>query len=156
MAGSVRARKRATREPASVRMVPLNAISPCPENTHLYNRVDPECPDVQALAESIRAHGVREPLVITVDGFLLSGHRRRIGAMLASLSEVPFRIEPIRYCDSSSDEILHLLREHNRQRVKSLDEMLREEVVTADPTEAYDALIAYRAEKSDICPAFRN
>ena len=40
--------------------------------------------------------------------------------------------------------------EHNRQRDKSLDEKLREELVTADPDEAYEALLRDRADRSDV------
>ncbi len=133
----------------------VDRIQPSPENAELYRPVDPHDPDVQALAESIREHGVREPLVITEDGYILSGHRRWTAARLAGLTYVPCRIVPTRYGDCDSDEVIRLLREHNRQRVKSLDEILREEIVSADPDVAYGALLAHRREKSDMsefCP----
>ncbi|NOT00451.1 MAG: ParB N-terminal domain-containing protein [Phycisphaerales bacterium] len=146
----MKTRKRPTVRPEFVRLVSLSRIIPCPENKQLYRLVDPRDPDIQALAESIREHGVREPLVITEDGYLLSGHRRRVAAKLAGLTRVPCRIEPIRYGEASTDEIVQLLREHNRQRVKSLDEMLREEVVSADPDLAHVRLLEHRRDRSDM------
>jgi len=133
-----------------VRQVRVDRLRPSPENAELYRPVDPRDPDVQALAESIREHGVREPLVITQDFFILSGHRRWTAARLAGLTHVPCRTEPIRYRDCGCDEFVRLLREHNRQRVKSLDEMLREEVVSVDPTLAYERLLDHREARSDM------
>lgn len=128
----------------------IDKIRPAPENAQLYKTVDPRDPDVQALAESIGQHGIYEPLVITQDGYILSGHRRWTAARLAGLKKVPCRIRPVRYGHCDPDEILRLLREHNRQRVKGLDEMLREEVVSVDPDLAYSRLLAHRAERSDL------
>jgi hypothetical protein len=82
-----------------------------------------------------------------LDGWILSGHRRHAAARSAGLNEVPCRFEPFRRKDDP-DRFLVLLREHNRQRVKSLDEQLREEVVSCDPKEAYRSLIDYRDEKA--------
>ena len=99
-----------------------------------------------ALADSIRQHGVREPLVITLDGWILSaiaGTWRPV----AGLTEVPCRVEQFRR-DKAPDRFLVLLREYNRQRVKSLDEALREEVVSCNPVEAYESLIEYRQQKA--------
>ena len=150
MVASLKTQQRSTRNTTSVQIVAIDAISPCPENEELYRPVDPNDRDIQALAASIREGGVREPLVITQDHVILSGHRRQTAALLAGLTEVPCRIEPFRYCDCDSDEILLLLREHNRQRVKSLEEMLREEVVSVDPAEAYDRLLEHREQRSDL------
>jgi len=136
-------------KPGQVRVVeiPLADIRPAPENDRLYRPVDPADPAIVALAQSIRAHGVMEPLVITRDGWLLSGHRRLAAARLAGLKSLPCRIEPIRRTDDI-DRFVKLLAEYNRQREKSLDERLREQVVAADPEEAHRALAEFRAEWS--------
>ena len=130
-----------------IRLLSLDSIQPSPENERIYRPVDPEDAEVRALAESIREHGIREPLVVTLDGYILSGHRRHVAARLAGLESVPCRVEPIHRADDP-DRFTVLLREYNRQRVKSHDELLREEVVSADPEEAYQALIDHRAEQS--------
>jgi hypothetical protein len=126
----------------------LDAIRPSPENELIYRPVDPEDPEIQDLAESIVAHGLREPIVITKDHFILSGHRRYAACRLAGLSHVPCRIEDI---SSTSPEFERLLCEYNRQRVKSFAEVVRERVVTSvDPEEAYASLLAHRKSASKV------
>jgi hypothetical protein len=127
--------------------VPIDSIRPAPENDKLYRPVDPHDPSIKSLANSIKKLGIQEPLVVTQDGWILSGHRRHVAARLAGLHDVPCRIESFRREDDPA-RFLTLLREFNRQRVKSLDEQLREEVVSCDPKEAYCSLIAYRDEKA--------
>ncbi len=132
----------------AVRDLPLNALRPSPENDRLYRPVDPEDPSLLALAKSIARFGVKEPLVVTRDRWILSGHRRYAAAVLAGMERVPCRIEPLRRSDSL-DQFVRLLREYNRQRTKSLDEQLREEVVSLDPQAAHQALVEHRRRKSD-------
>ena len=132
-----------------VRFLDVNAISPSPENDRLYRPIDLGDSDIQALAESIGEIGIKEPLLVSEDGWILSGHRRHAAAKLAGLDAVPCRVEPIRR-DDEPDRFMTLLRECNRQRVKTLDEALREEVVSADPTEAHRALVEYRREKARV------
>jgi hypothetical protein len=127
--------------------MPLFAIRPAEANDRLYRPVDPEDPDIAALADSIREHGLREPLVITIDNVILSGHRRYAACKLARLVTVPCRREGI---TSTDPGFLPLLREYNRQRVKSLDEILREEVVSASPEEAYGRLLEHRRRQSRV------
>ena len=73
----------------------LRDIHPSPENDQLYRPINPRDPDIVALAKSIKERGVLEPLVVTLDGFILSGHRRDAAAKLARLKVVPCRVEPI-------------------------------------------------------------
>jgi hypothetical protein len=72
-----------------------------------------------------------------------------VAAALAGLETVPVRVHPIRR-DRQPDEFLVLLGEHNRQRVKTNDEKLREEIVSANPEEAYRSLIEHRREQSAV------
>lgn len=74
---------------SAIELVPLKNIRPSPENDTLYRPVDPNDPDLEALVASIRKHGLREPLVITLEGFILSGHRRYAAAKFAGLQKVP-------------------------------------------------------------------
>jgi hypothetical protein len=132
--------------------VPIDSIYPSPENDELYRPADPSDPEIIRLAESIRENGVIEPLVLTLDNYILSGHRRYAAAKLAGLEMVPVRVEQI-YRDDDIDRFVELLREYNRQREKSLDEKLREELVTVNPTEAYQSLIDQREEASKVSTA---
>jgi hypothetical protein len=133
----------------SVFHVPVTSIEPSPENDQLYQPVDVNDPEIVLLADSIRRHGVLEPLVVTLDDFILSGHRRYAAAKLAGLPDVPVRRKRIRRMDDV-DEFVRLLREHNRQRPKTRDERLREELVTVDPHEAYESLIRHRREEAGL------
>jgi len=133
--------------PDGVELVPIGSIKPAPANDKLYRPIDPKDPDIQALAASIRKIGIKEPIVITKDNVVLSGHRRLAAAKIARLKAVPCRREPIMSWD---DDFLPLLREHNRQRVKSLDEVLREEIVSSNPDEAYESLLRHRSQAAQI------
>jgi len=126
--------------------MPLSTIRPSPENDKLYRPVDPADPEIIGLADSIRKYRLREPIIITADGFILSGHRRYAACQLAGLDAVPVRVDPIRREDDI-DGFVRLLREHNRQRDKTIDEKLREEVVSTDATEAHRRLVEHRQER---------
>jgi hypothetical protein len=130
--------------------IPISEARPSPENDKLYRPVDPNAPDMAALAQSIRENGIMEPLVITEDGWILSGHRRRAAAIRAGLRSVPCRVEAGVFKDTDSDRFFSLLREYNRQREKTLAEHLREEVVSCNGFEAYQSLIEHRQEKAAI------
>ena len=136
-------------EQGPVSEMPLNQLRPSPENDRLYRPIDRNDPDLKALAKSIKRHGVREPLVVTLDDWIVSGHRRYAAAKLAGLDMVPVRVEAFRR-DDDIDRFIELLREYNRQRVKSFDEQLREEVVSAEPDEAYRALIEHREQSAVV------
>lgn len=133
-------------------MVDLCDIFPSPENDKLYKPVDPSAPDIQQLANSISEHKVLEPLVITLDNYILSGHRRYAAARLVGLESVPCLREQFKREDDL-DRFVLLLREHNRQREKSFDEKLREEIVSTDSGEAYVALIQQREQAAQVAPA---
>lgn len=141
--------KRAKLGHGQVRRFKLADLRPAPENDRLYHRADASNPEIVELAESIKKYGIKEPLVISKDKYILSGHRRHCAAGVAGLKTVPCRIENITW-SKSPNRFLTLLREHNRQRIKTLDEKLREEVVSADPDEAHHALIQHRQEKAQI------
>jgi len=132
-----------------VRILPLSTIRPSPENAKLYRPILPEDPATQALTDSIRKNGIKEPLVITEDMYILSGHRRHVAAGLAGLTVVPCRIEPI-WRDGDPDGFTELLATYNVQRVKTIEEQVREEIVFADPEVAYQSLIEHRAEKAKV------
>lgn len=129
--------------------LPLDQVHPSPENDQLYRPVDPEDPEILKLAQSIQAHGIQEPLLITEDSWIISGHRRYAAARIAGLATVPCRVAPIRK-DADHDRFMQLLRECNRQREKSLDEKMREEVVSCSPDEAYREVMEFRAQQAQV------
>lgn len=126
-------------DPSKVSHVPLSEISPAPENDELYRPISFDDPEIVALADSIQQFGLREPIVVSTDGWIISGHRRYAACCKLGLARVSVRVESVRREDDR-DAFLVLLREHNRQREKSIDEKLREEVISVNPDEAHRRL----------------
>jgi hypothetical protein len=131
-----------------VRFLPAAVVRPAEENDRLYRPVNLDDPEIVALGASIRANGLQEPLVLTRDYVILSGHRRFAGCKLAGLAKIPCRIR--KDLSSTDPEFLPLLRECNRQRVKTVAELLREEVVSANPEEAYRRLVEHRQKCASV------
>ena len=146
-----------------ISMVSIDDVSPSPENAQLYKPVTTDDPATIELVESIEREaaagtgfagcGILEPLVVSADDWLLSGHRRLVAASIADLREVPVRVDADIERgdgDTASNEFLQRLREYNRQRIKSHDELLREAIAGVDPNKAHRALTAYRKRKAKI------
>ena len=121
----------------------LNGIRPSPENDLIYNPTKRDDPELQALAKSIKKHGMQEPIVITKDRYIVSGHRRYAAASMIGQTTVPCRVLNFKRTDDPDKFVTHL-REYNRQRDKTNAEKLREELVNFDPTQAYRSLIEHR------------
>lgn len=62
---------------------PIKEIRVATENDRIYGRFSGNNADDRALIESIKQRGILEPLVITTDYILLSGHRRLSAARAA-------------------------------------------------------------------------
>jgi hypothetical protein len=104
------------------------AIAPAPLNDQLYDPVDENEPSFRALVENIRENGILEPIVVSSDGYILSGHRRHAAACRLELDRIPVRIRHDVSYEGDRDEFLRLLASYNRQRVKTTAEQVREEV----------------------------
>jgi hypothetical protein len=123
---------------------------PSPENLEIYHPIEMD-KDLLALAASIKKHGLREHLVITEDNFIVSGHRRRLALQYINQKFVPCRVLPIRRDAMATADYVALLREHNRQRSKSVAEQVREELIDINPEDAYRNLCHLR-DKSINAP----
>ena len=124
----------------------MDAIRPAPDNVEIYRGISFD--DVTELVNSIRERGIQEPILLSSDGFIISGHRRYQAAQYAGLSEVPVRVHPISRADDHAG-FVKLLVEMNTQRVKGADVLLAEAVVKSDPTEAHKLLVEARAAKEE-------
>ena len=134
-------------------LLAIDAISPSPENALLYKPVRPDDPETIKLADQIKEHGVKVPITISEDRYIISGHRRHVASRMAGLSEVPCVIERgvVRGDgEKASDAFMKLLVLYNSQRIKTRDELLHEAVVNVDPLKAHQALTAYRTRKTRI------
>jgi hypothetical protein len=124
---------------------PVSEIQTATENDSIYGRFSTDNYDDQQLVESIRKLGILDPLVISSDRILLSGHRRFSAAKRLGLKSVPVRMVSIAYLELPHGERLHILSEFNQQREKSSEERIHEAFVRADP-EVAPFEIAYRAK----------
>src|SRR5262245_36129453 len=116
----------------------IDDIEPSPENSLLYQ--DREDSALASLVESVKEKGVLEPLVITLDNYIVSGHRRYTAAVRTGLEKVPCRVMDIERESMPREEYLRILREFNRQRSKTFDEIIAECAVDADPEYAHLSL----------------
>lgn len=130
-------------------LLSVDDISPSPENDTLYRPVSLDDPEIRALADSIVENGLLEPIVVTLDNWILSGHRRYAACRLAGLDEIPCRYESI-YRTKEPDAFVARLREFNRQREKTLAEKFREEIVSADPEDSHRRLILQRRAERHV------
>lgn len=126
---------------------PLAKLIPAAVNDKVYKPVSPDDPDVRHLADLIRQHGLLEPLIITMDDVILSGHRRRVACEIAGLTHVTVRRYEI---SSTESDFVNLLVSCNTQREKSRGERLRESVIQTNPEEAYQALLSHRDKESEV------
>ncbi len=70
---------------------PLGDLRPNPLNPR--GDIDPA--SVTELADSIRAQGILQPLLVTPDGTVVAGHRRLAAARLAGLADLPAVVRPM-------------------------------------------------------------
>jgi hypothetical protein len=131
----------------------LASLKPSPENDQLYKPIGRNDPEIVEGAEVIKKHGY-DPLVITQDNFIVSGHRRRLCLLRNRKITVVCRVLPIRRDRMTKDEYIKLLRDHNRGRHKSVAEQVREALVDVNPEQAHARLRQLR-DKS-IHPVGRN
>jgi hypothetical protein len=122
-------------------------IQPSPENELIYRPVSPHDPGIQELAQSIRKHGLKEPIVLSRDRYIISGHRRFAACQLLGMQKIRCRVEDI---DRNDPRFETMLREFNRQRVKSFAEVAREAVIDIEPGRAYESLIEHRKANSRV------
>jgi len=130
-----------------VRNLDIDTVFPSPENDRLYGAVDPRDPDLINLAIDIRDNGLREPIVISHDRFIVSGHRRYAACELVGLRSIPVRFVDERRTHYDETGWLKLLRAHNHQRVKSSSMRVKEALLDIDPELAHKQLIEERKKR---------
>ena len=129
-----------------------NQIRPASENGLLYDGFSPNADeDDNKLYFSIKNEGIWEPLHISADGIILSGHRRHAAACWLGLETVPCIVaDDIFFKDLTEDERLKILSIYNKQRDKSHAERLREAMTEINPDEAYKKLLIDRYERRQV------
>lgn len=123
---------------------PTADIQTAAENDLLYDRFGIANLDDYNLTVSIKASGIQEPLAISADGFLLSGHRRLAAARYLGLKSVPVRVVDLAFNELAPAERLATLRRFNQQREKSPGERIREQLLDIEPEQAHKELRSRR------------
>jgi hypothetical protein len=111
------------------------SLEPSPENRLLYRHPDDD-DDIDRLAARIRVNGC-DPLVVTLDNYIVSGHRRHAALLMNGQEFVRCQVLPRRRDSYTRDEYLALLRAYNEQRHKTLAEQVREGLIDVSPEEAH-------------------
>ena len=112
----------------AVSLVPASEIKPSPENEEIYGTIsEDKDPALPLLIRSISRMGLEEPLVITRDHYILSGHRR-----FHALQSLGWNVVPVRFANVTRSEVSdyhRLLAQYNPQRVKSVATVLSEKLL---------------------------
>ena len=108
-------------EESAYRLLPLHRVEPNPDQP----RQDFDQEELEALAESIRQHGILQPLTVreTGQGYyqIIAGERRWRAARLAELSEVPAIVVE---ADNKKAMELALIENLQRQDLNTVEEAL--------------------------------
>ncbi|MGM9604434.1 MAG: ParB/RepB/Spo0J family partition protein [Faecousia sp.] len=111
----------ASPEESAYRLLPLHRVEPNPEQP----RQDFDQEELEALAESIRQHGILQPLTVreTAEGYyqIIAGERRWRAARMAELTEVPAIVVE---ADDKKAMELALIENLQRQDLNSVEEAL--------------------------------
>jgi ParB/Sulfiredoxin domain len=133
----------------AVKLVPIERIKPSPENEEIYGIIGFNTdPALQSTIDSIARRGLEEPIILTADYYILSGHRRFFSVRHLGWEEIPVRFSKIRR-DESTD-YHRLLAEYNPQRVKSVATLLSEQFLKSETYVSDDDFHARHYEKAEV------
>jgi hypothetical protein len=122
-------------------------IRPAVLNDVVYGVINADDPSLDELARAMTAEGQLEPVVLTLDDVLLSGHRRRGVALRLGWETLKARRHPVYSTDPDFERLLVTF---NAQRDKSPSVRVREQLVLIDPDSAYRSLVREREEESRV------
>lgn len=100
-----------------IKEVDISQLTPHPKNLEIYGDED-----VSELASSIEKMGLRQPITITDNNVIISGHRRAKAYQVLGYPTIPATVQ---HYDSVEDEIEDLIL-INHTRVRSKEQMARE------------------------------
>ena len=126
------------------------------ENDLLYDRFGIANLDDYELTISIRDNGIQEPLTLSADHVLLSGHRRLAAAKYLGLETVPIRVVDIMFSSLTPTDRMETLRLYNQQREKSAGERIKEKLLDIDPDHAHADLRRRRVRANAMAGAVRS
>ena len=122
----------------------MHELKTAKQNDQLYDPFGIANLDDRVLTISIRDTGIQQPLTVSLDDFVLSGHRRYAAAKYLGIKTVPVQVVDVWFEGMEASEQLSLLRLHNQQRAKSPGELIREKLLDIDPKAAHQELVVRR------------
>jgi hypothetical protein len=102
------------------------------------------------LVKSVRDGGVQSPLLVSQDGYIVSGHQRHAAALESDRTTVPIIVLDLRRSDYSQDEWTAILREHNTGREKTINERIREEMIDVAVVDTAGQVVDSLIAESDV------
>lgn len=82
--------------------LPIGDIRETPENWSIYHKLDASDQTWLDLCASVEEHGIREAITISLDNYIISGHRSYLAAKQCGLSAIPTKPSLVRDCRSDS------------------------------------------------------
>ena len=128
-----------------VQLVLIDSIKPSPENDDIYGEIEYDNA-MGNLIDSIREHGLGDPLLVTQDGYILSGHRRHYALLRLGYTEVPVMAVPI-LREDNLEYHRHLVA-YNPQRTKTVASVLKETLLRDNDGASTYAAIEERRQAS--------
>lgn len=109
-------------EPGDITRVSPGELVPHPKNEEVYGDTS-DVDDLEStFVESVAEKGVLEPVVITADKTLISGHRRWLAAQANGLDTIPARVSEFESGLAEREAVI----EFNRQREKTPGQIINE------------------------------
>lgn len=108
----------------SVEIVDIRSVKPSPENDEIYGEVGYD-EKMQELIDSIWSRGLEEPIIVSADNYIVSGHRRYFACRQTAMEEIPIRRKSFTR-QHSLEQWPRILIEYNPQRVKGARSLLKE------------------------------
>ena len=135
-------------EPRRIINLALWMIHETPENWTIYRKQDESDPTWIELCASIEANGITDPITLSLDRFIISGHRRYLAAKRCGLKSVPCIMDrEVTIDDLPPGDRIALLAERNKGiRIKTDSELYLEAAAAVEPDQAIRDAEARKAQ----------
>ena len=99
-------------------------IKPSPENDEIYGECQRD-DAMETLIESIREHGLEQPIYVSADNYIISGHRRHFACHMLDYPRIPVRVAKDVWREGNP-QWYKILTDFNPQRVKDAAALFKE------------------------------
>lgn len=127
-------------------------IRPSIENDALYGEIEHD-EQMDLLMESIERQGLEEPIIVSEDNYIISGHRRFYACKRLGIYSIPCRVKKGVFREGHPDWH-RLLMEYNPQRIKSAAVLLREGMLRFGQQDSSELLKTYESRPVEAARSF--